>query len=183
MTYIETSLRGMSRCVTPSPMINGRLYCGSRTCGFDCRTTQIRSLDLISIPRSSKTTCGHLRSSTAGSPRGAYLSPKDLPDHQPSWSPRSLALPKIRRNVNTSPGSVPRRRWEISFADSDRFLPDLRLRPSAPVGSSESSWSVVITPAEVPVAASTKVRTRRPAYRLAAAMPTSLEACTDFWAA
>jgi hypothetical protein len=41
----------------------------------------------------------------------------------------------------------------------------------------------VITPADMPVSASIKVRTRRPAYRLAAAIPRSLEASTDFWAA
>ncbi|HJV14047.1 MAG TPA: hypothetical protein VJ625_09155 [Propionibacteriaceae bacterium] len=54
---------------------------------------------------------------------------------------------------------------------------------SASVGSNESSSSVVITPADIPVGPSINVRTRRPAYRLAAAMPRSLEASTDFCAA
>jgi hypothetical protein len=43
-------------------------------------------------------------------------------------------------------------------------------------GSNESSCAVVITPADRPVGASIKVRTRRPAYRFAAAIPCSLEA-------
>jgi hypothetical protein len=55
--------------------------------------------------------------------------------------------------------------------------------PLSFTGSSESSSAVVITPADRPVRALVKVRTRRPAYRFAAAIPRSPEASTDFWAA
>ena len=74
-----------------------------------------------------------------------------------------------------------RRRLEICSPDNDRFVTDETLPASA--GSRESSCAVVITPADRPVGALIKVRTRRPAYRFAAAMPRSLEASTDFWAA
>ena len=73
--------------------------------------------------------------------------------------------------MNRSPGSVRRRSLEIWSADSEMFVRD---RPSTFVGSNESSCAVVITPADRPVGALIKVRTRRPAYRFAAAMPRSL---------
>jgi hypothetical protein len=83
--------------------------------------------------------------------------------------------------VNVSPGSVRRRRLETCSADSERLVPDEALPAS--FGSSESSCAVVITPADNPVGALIKVRTRRPAYRLLAEIPCSLDASTDFWAA
>ena len=101
-------------------------------------------------------------------------------DQVRSSSLKSLALSRIRRSVKKSPGSVRRRSLEIWSADSLIFVSD---RPSIFVGNNESSCAVVITPADRPVGALIKVRTRRPAYRFAAAMPCSLEASTDFWAA
>jgi Uncharacterized protein conserved in bacteria (DUF2252) len=98
-----------------------------------------------------------------------------------SASLRSLALPRMRRSVKVSPGSERRRRSEIWSADNESSGPDEPL--PAFFGSSESSCAVVITPADCPVGALIKVRTRRPAYRLAAEIPRSLEASTDFWAA
>src|SRR5215204_5821675 len=86
------------------------------------------------------------------------------------------------RSVSISPGSVRRRRSEIWSAESERLLVPDKVLPAV-IGSRESSSAVVITPADRPVGESTKVRTRRPAYRFAAAMPRSLDASTDFWAA
>ena len=75
-----------------------------------------------------------------------WLADRGLPTHEPSYrsashesnsSLRSLALPRIPRSVNSSPGSVRRRRWEICSSDSDRFVPDESLPTLA--GSRESS--------------------------------------------
>jgi hypothetical protein len=65
--FMRTSRRGMRRCVTRSAVSSARRCSGSRTCGFGCRATRIKSVASRAIPPVSMTAFACRSSSGAGS--------------------------------------------------------------------------------------------------------------------